>query len=72
MGDPTVGWRVRVPATSANLGPAFDSAGLALARHDVLDVSVTDGLEVEVAGVGAADLPREPPPDRSRPQGMYL
>ena len=26
--------RVRVPATSANLGPGFDSLGLALALHD--------------------------------------
>ena len=31
-------WRVHVPATSANLGPAFDTAGLALTHHDVLDV----------------------------------
>ena len=32
--------RVRVPATSANLGPAFDCAGLALTHHDVVDVTV--------------------------------
>jgi homoserine kinase len=50
--------RVRVPATSANLGPGFDSLGLALALYD--DVSaVRSGSEltVEVAGVGAVDLP---------------
>ncbi|MFC7573546.1 homoserine kinase [Klenkia terrae] len=51
--------RIRVPATSANLGPAFDSAGLALSLYDELEVSVADGLEVVVEGYGAADLPRD-------------
>lgn len=51
---------VRVPATSANLGPAFDCAGLALARHDVLDVAVRpDGLVVDIQGVGAGELPTD-------------
>lgn len=50
---------VRVPATSANLGPGFDSAGLALALHDDVVVRVTgSGLSVEVEGEGAADVPR--------------
>ena len=52
--------RVRVPATSANLGPAFDSAGLALALYDDVVVRVADsGLVVDVAGEGAGDLPRD-------------
>jgi homoserine kinase len=52
--------RVRVPATSANLGPAFDSAGLALTCHDVLEFGVTDGgLSVGVSGVGAGELPTD-------------
>jgi homoserine kinase len=52
--------RVRVPATSANLGPAFDSAGLALALHDVLEFAVVpSGLSVEVSGVGAGELPTD-------------
>ena len=51
---------VRVPATSANLGPAFDCAGLALTQHDVVDVEVTgSGLSVEVVGVGAEELPTD-------------
>ena len=51
---------VRVPATSANLGPAFDCAGLALARHDVLDFGVVhEGLTVEIEGVGAGELPTD-------------
>ena len=52
--------RVRVPATSANLGPAFDSAGLALALYDDVVVRVADsGLVVDVAGEGADSLPRD-------------
>ena len=51
---------ISVPATSANLGPAFDSAGLALTRYDVVDVAVAgSGLSVEVAGVGAGELPTD-------------
>jgi len=50
--------RVTVPATSANLGPGFDSFGLALARYDEVTARITDGgLDVEVTGEGAADLP---------------
>ena len=52
--------RVRVPATSANLGPGFDSAGLALSLYDDVLVRVTDsGLTVDVAGEGADDVPRD-------------
>ena len=51
---------VRVPATSANLGPAFDCAGLALACHDHVEFAVVpSGLSVEVRGVGAGDLPAD-------------
>jgi homoserine kinase len=52
--------RVRVPATSANLGPGFDTFGLALGLYDDLVVRVTDhGLHVDIAGEGAASLPRD-------------
>ena len=52
--------RVRVPATSANLGPGFDALGLALALYDDVVVRVTDepGLTVDVAGMGAASVAR--------------
>jgi len=54
------GVRVRVPATSANLGPAFDCAGLALTRYDVLEFAVLpSGLEVSVSGIGAGELPTD-------------
>ena len=52
--------RVRVPATSANLGPGFDSAGLALTLYDHVVVRVADsGLLVDVAGEGADSVPRD-------------
>lgn len=51
--------RVRVPATSANLGPGFDALGLALSLYDDIVVRVTDeGLTVDVAGMGAATVAR--------------
>jgi homoserine kinase len=45
--------RVRVPATSANLGPGFDTLGLALALHDEVEARVTlGGLDICVDGAG--------------------
>jgi homoserine kinase len=50
--------RVRVPASSANLGPGFDSLGLALGLYDDVEVSVAaDGVVVEVEGEGAGRVP---------------
>lgn len=48
--------RVRVPATSANLGPGFDTLGLALQLWDDVVVQVDDepGLSIDVSGAGAA------------------
>ncbi|MCQ4080399.1 homoserine kinase [Streptomyces sp. RB6PN25] len=52
--------RVRVPATSANLGPGFDAFGLALGLYDDVVVRVADsGLHVDIAGEGADTLPRD-------------
>ncbi|MGH3246096.1 MAG: homoserine kinase [Trebonia sp.] len=49
--------RVRVPATSANLGPGFDALGLALGLHDEVEARVTrSGLDIEVSGEGAEDV----------------
>jgi homoserine kinase len=49
--------KVRVPATSANLGPGFDTLGLALGFYDELEVTVRSdlGAHVEVIGEGSAD-----------------
>ncbi|MFC9917727.1 homoserine kinase [Agromyces binzhouensis] len=49
---------VKVPATSANLGPGFDTLGLALAQYDEVEVEVVgSGLEIEVHGVGEGEVP---------------
>ncbi|RKT33705.1 homoserine kinase [Microbacterium sp. AG1240] len=50
---------VRVPATSANLGPGFDTLGLALSVYDELVVTqlATDEVEIVVSGEGAASVP---------------
>ena len=52
---------VRVPATTANLGPGFDTLGLALSLYDELTVTVRDapGATVEVIGVGAGEVPTD-------------
>ncbi|MGV9215473.1 homoserine kinase [Micromonospora sp. RB23] len=50
--------RVRVPATSANLGPGFDALGLALGLYDDLAAEVSSGgVRVAVSGQGAGELP---------------
>lgn len=52
--------RVRVPATSANLGTGFDSMGLALDWYDELEAWTSDGaLEFDLAGEGSAEVPRD-------------
>lgn len=52
---------VRVPATSANLGPGFDTLGLALSVYDELTVSALEGPEIDIAveGTGAAEIPTD-------------
>jgi homoserine kinase len=50
--------RVRVPGSSANLGPGFDSLGLALGLYDDVEVSVApSGIAIEVEGEGAGRVP---------------
>ena len=53
--------RVRVPATSANLGPGFDAFGLSLAIYDDLVAQVVDepGVRVDVSGESAESMPRD-------------
>lgn len=51
--------RVRVPATSANLGPGFDALGLALGLHDEVEVRLLGSADVavDVEGEGAGEVP---------------
>lgn len=52
--------RVRVPASTANLGPGFDALGLALALYDEVEVVLApSGLRVEVQGEGAGQVPTD-------------
>lgn len=53
--------RVVVPASSANLGSGFDSAGLALSLFDEIEASFTDkpGVQVDVDGEGRNSLPKD-------------
>ncbi len=47
-----------VAASSANLGPGFDSLGVALGRYDEIVVeTVEHGIRVEVEGEGAGQIP---------------
>ncbi len=51
----------RVPASSANLGPGFDTLGLALGLFDDVVVTVAEsGLDIEVDGEGAREVPWGP------------
>ena len=52
---------VEVPATTANLGPGFDTLGMALTIHDSLTATVVDtsGIRVDVHGVGEGEGPTD-------------
>jgi len=57
---------VRVPATSANLGPGFDSLGLALSLHNTVTARIVAGdTEVETYGTW-------PGPDLADPEGNLI
>ncbi|MBI2204064.1 MAG: homoserine kinase [Candidatus Rokubacteria bacterium] len=47
---------VRIPATSANLGPGFDALGLALALYNEVEARDADAVSVAIEGHGAGDL----------------
>ncbi len=54
--------RVRVPATTANLGSGFDTLGMALGLHNDVELEeVNAGLELAVEGEGAAELQAQGP-----------
>jgi len=52
--------QVQVPATSANLGPGFDSFGLAFGMYDRYVAQILDegGLDIDVTGEGSDEVPR--------------
>ncbi len=50
------GWAVRVPATTANVGPGFDALGAALASHLVAGAVPRGDERVTTRGEGAGDV----------------
>ena len=57
MNGPSI--RIRVPATTANLGSGFDTIGLALSLYnlyDVFDIDEPGAYRMEVIGEGSAEL----------------
>ncbi len=52
--------QVRVPATTANLGPGFDCLGLALELHNQVEMTTAEGdLHITIQGEGADRLPTD-------------
>lgn len=51
--------KVKVPATTANLGPGFDTMGMALDLYNTVEMELTDQLEISVFGQGADDIARD-------------
>jgi homoserine kinase len=54
--------KVRIPATTANLGPGFDCLGLALNLWNTFSLELTDqpgSIQVETKGEGAGVLPND-------------
>lgn len=45
--------RLRLPATSANLGPGFDALGLAMAFYLTVEATVADAFRIEATGRNA-------------------
>lgn len=58
--EPGLGVHVRAPGSSANIGPGFDSIGLALGLWDDYTATVTEsGLQILIDGEAAFTLPRD-------------
>ena len=51
--------RIRVPASTTNLGPGFDVLGMALNLYNTFEISESDNLEIEVEGEGNEALARD-------------
>ena len=51
---------VRIPASTANLGPGFDCLGLALEIHNTVELSLAVETTVQITGEGQGHLPLGP------------
>ena len=59
MTDRRASFTVLVPATSSNLGPGFDSLGLALAWRDEYTFTISDEAFVDVEGEATGETPTD-------------
>jgi homoserine kinase len=50
-------WKIRVPASTSNLGPGFDALGLALSLHNDVSVETASETSIEVHGEGRGVFP---------------
>ncbi len=61
MPDPRTSWyTLRVPASSANLGPGFDALGLALSVYLTCRFRQSESLSIRAEGRDAAQIPTGP------------
>ncbi|MCL5267524.1 MAG: homoserine kinase [Bacteroidetes bacterium] len=51
--------KVIVPASTSNLGPGFDTLGLAVNRYMIIDARAASGFSIEVTGEGAGEIPAD-------------
>ncbi len=49
---------IKVPATSANLGPGFDCLGLAVSMYNTVEVEPSKTLKIEIIGEGYDSIPK--------------
>ncbi|OEF95640.1 homoserine kinase [Desulfuribacillus alkaliarsenatis] len=48
--------KVKVPATTANLGPGFDTMGMALNMYNTVEMDFHHSLDITISGVGMNDI----------------
>ncbi|KAG0148191.1 hypothetical protein CROQUDRAFT_655081 [Cronartium quercuum f. sp. fusiforme G11] len=70
-------WEIRVPSTSANIGPGFDVLGLALSLYLTLevqlDLSSNDKLpKLTYTGLGASEAPKDPYQNLTTRVALYV
>ncbi|MBO5505698.1 MAG: homoserine kinase [Clostridia bacterium] len=51
--------KVRVPATSANMGPGFDCLGVAIQLYNYVSIEEYDGVKIDIIGDGEDFLPKD-------------
>lgn len=56
---------VRVPATTANLGPGFDCLGMALSIYNHVTISQVEGAPLTISATGSAATPDIPVDERN-------